>query len=332
MAESSFFQELDGVEVMGSRGGDAAVVGRIVFGISFFLRDPHTPETRGRVVAAAEHLLALVPPHHFRWWLLHGEGRPKPVRAAEPPAPAEVLRLSEEADLPFALTLWDSEPHDAAAPRHYLDFYCRGGSPAERNVSPMGSLQLYVPLPWIESRVPGTVRDLFMRLADTLQPFHGTGGLVLSAPVSRGWQQSAGEALYPMLHRFPGLETGYAWEMARALSERMGPVNWLTAVHHDLLAPLGGAEAVRRALDPETFPIHDYGGGLVIQAGSAPQLGDREAGVRIRFYDTVAGLLKPARVEFQGRMINHCVRPPGTEFSNEARARGQTEYLARFDP
>ncbi|HEX2091074.1 MAG TPA: type VI immunity family protein [Longimicrobiaceae bacterium] len=332
MEEISLFQDLDRLAVTAERGERTAVVGRIVFGMSFFLRDPHTPAARARVVAAAEHLLSVVPYHHYLWWLLHGRGRPQSLRRGEPPAPGEILRRSEEADLPFGLKLWDSEPHDATAPRHYLEFFCMGGSEEDRYIAPMGSLQLYVPLPWVESRVPGTVRDLFVRLADTLQPFHGTGGLALSSPVTREWQQSAGPNLYAVLHRFPGLETGYAWEMAGALEERMGSVNWLTAVHHDLLALVGGAGALRGALDPDTFPVHDYGGGLVIQAGPAPQLGDREAGVGIPFYDTVAGLLKPARVEFEGYVVNHAVRPPGSEFDDDVMARGQTEYLARFDP
>lgn len=327
----SLFVDLDTVELVATRGSRVATAGRIVFGLSFFVREPYGTETRQRIIAAADHLISLVPLDHYRWWLLHGEGNPQRLAQTRPPSPAEILDRSEQQEMPFALKLWDSEPHDAAAPRHFLEFFCLGEGLADQNVAPLGTLQFYVPLLWVEKQPPGTLVTLFRHLAQTLQPFHGTAGLTLSSPITPGWQQSAGDTLYELLQRFPGLETGYAWQMSAALGERMGPVNWLTAVHHDLLALCGGAGTVKQNLPAQLCTTFDFKTGLIIQAGPGPQLGDREAQVPIPAYQAVAAVLRPARIEYSGMVINPSVRYPGSDFSDAAIDQGQSEYLTRLD-
>lgn len=330
MVDANLFKDLDTVEVTANRGSRVATVGRIVFGFSFFIREPYSTEARQRLVAATDHLLSLIPVDSYRWWLLHGEGNPKRLPQTRPPAPSEILRRSDKEDLPFAFKLWDSEPHDAAAPRHYLEFFCLGESLADQNIAPIGTLQFYVPLPWLEQQAPGTAPHLFRHIVQTLQPFHATAGLTLSSPVTPGWQQSAGEALYEVLNRFPGLEIGYAWQMSDSLSERMGTVNWLTAVHHDLLDLCGGAAAVKKTLSAISL-VDEYAHGLIIQAGAAPQLGDRSSNIPIPTYNAVAAALRPARIEYAGMVINPSVQKPGSDFSDDVLDQGQLAYLTRLD-
>jgi hypothetical protein len=50
-------------------------------------------------------------------------------------------------------------------------------------------------------------------------------------------------------------------------------VNWLTVISDSLLDKLGNRQAFTAAL-PAAVTVHSYTGGLVLQAGELPQIGD----------------------------------------------------------
>lgn len=52
-------------------------------------------------------------------------------------------------------------------------------------------------------------------------------------------------------------------------------MSWLTVLGDEIVAELGGADPMRTVLEP-TCKIHEYPGGVVIQAGENPQLGGRD--------------------------------------------------------
>lgn len=71
-------------------------------------------------------------------------------------------------------------------------------------------------------------------------------------------------------------------------------VNWLTAINDDMVAALGGRTQMLMSLpgEVELFPVT---GGLVLQAGPEPALGDINLGDTLPFYQAVDALLKPLR-------------------------------------
>ena len=103
-------------------------------------------------------------------------------------------------------------------------------------------------------------------------------------------------------------------------------VNWLTALDDECFERLGGRDAVLSDLD-EAFKFYNYDGGVLIQAGPVPQLGDVNQRHIPRYYQQLARKLKPLRMVFpQGHSLLKSPRPQeksGADVSNE--------WLARFD-
>ncbi|VWC97512.1 bacteriophage gp31 protein [Burkholderia contaminans] len=128
------------------------------------------------------------------------------------------------------------------------------------------------------------------------RPVHGTAGLTLI--YASGMSQNTKYAL-PLMKRFPGFDfiDGVDFTMeAEATHNRIKCVNWLTVLGDEIVTELGGTGPMRAALEP-TCKIHEYPGGVVIQAGENPQLGDATRGDIPEAYRMVARYTKPVRFE-----------------------------------
>jgi len=77
-------------------------------------------------------------------------------------------------------------------------------------------------------------------------------------------------------------------------------VNWLTALGAGLLQQIGGLAKLRRDLSSEIELFELPGGGVVIQAGKMPLLGDINRGETLPLYQQVYKLLAPL-IETAGR-------------------------------
>lgn len=95
--------------------------------------------------------------------------------------------------------------------------------------------------------------------------------------------------LQPHLRRFPGLLPPPPLDGASA--EPVAPVSWLTILDEEQSERIGGPERLA-ALGPD-FPVMQYPGGHIIQAGPRPELGDGNKGKIPRHYDAVCDLLRP---------------------------------------
>lgn len=136
-----------------------------------------------------------------------------------------------------------------------------------------------------------------LKWCEMLRPDHGTFGLSLIPHFGSGAPKFATLA-WPVIQRYPGFD----WPDVGTWSVRVGnhldpgrcirTVNWLTVLDDGLVERLGGRMAMEKELG-EDCPIHDYDGGVVIQAGPEPQLGDVNAGDIPEPYRTVAHLSKP---------------------------------------
>ena len=137
--------------------------------------------------------------------------------------------------------------------------------------------------------------DETLAAARHLQPRQGFAGLALVPWVDHEVCQDACEIQFALSQQFDGLEMIDAWFTKNATPESVCSVQWLTIVHDSILARIGG----RAVLDnlPPGITVHDYGSGVVIQAGDAPSAGDVNKGETIPLYRAVARKLAPLRPE-----------------------------------
>jgi hypothetical protein len=100
-------------------------------------------------------------------------------------------------------------------------------------------------------------------------------------------------------------------------------VNWLTVLGERWLKEIGGIDHLRSQLD-DSFGFYSYDGGLVIQAGPKPQLGDSQRGHWPQDYVTLAKMLKSVQIKHHYPFHNG---GPGRRMDSEA----SNAWLFRFD-
>ncbi|OLP45041.1 type VI immunity family protein [Rhizobium oryziradicis] len=179
---------------------------------------------------------------------------------------------------------------DAATPY----FCCVIGSPEYKRYSRMNA---YYPMDWFGTREINAAHYI-ERMRDwcsLLNVSHGTAGFSLileeGTPKDRAIRLA-----FPFLKRFPGLDLPYSsrWSSGtrRAKKRFIRTINWLTATDHAFISELGGLGYIQGAVGEEC-PIHDYDGGIIIQAGPYPEIGDSNKGITPQHYITVGKLLEP---------------------------------------
>jgi hypothetical protein len=173
---------------------------------------------------------------------------------------------------------------------------------------------------------PGTAA--FQRLVHgwcrILKPYCGYAGIGAIQSVEGAERDRTAYDVYPIAVRFPGVEIEDAGAVSRRMGSHIKGVNWLTALSDEVLAPIGGRQALLAQLD-ENFRIMEYEGGVLIQAGPAPELGDVNRTQVPRFYRQLSRLVRPVRMEFPKG--DSFIRPPNADENTEATNR----WLARFD-
>jgi len=116
-------------------------------------------------------------------------------------------------------------------------------------------------------------RDCVLAWAKRLKPVHGLAGLtVLMSSFEDG------SYVLPALKKYPGLDIQVPLRFSGAVKgafDRIKCVNWLTVLGEELLEDLGGMFVLKNALEP-LCTLYPYPGGVLIQAGEAPRLGDVE--------------------------------------------------------
>lgn len=135
-----------------------------------------------------------------------------------------------------------------------------------------------------------------LRWCRICRPNHGCAGFTLI--FAAGMQQNTLYALQ-MMKRFPGFDFqdgGSFCTEAATVHNRIKCVNWLTILNDELVVELGGLIAMRKALEP-LCKVHEYLGGVVIQAGAYPQLGDTYCDNIPEAYRLVSRYTKSIRFE-----------------------------------
>ena len=140
------------------------------------------------------------------------------------------------------------------------------------------------------------LRDCVLDWAELLRPAHGSAGFTVIMELGVSIISAAPYA-YATLQQYPGLDIQVPVSFigkTQGVFNRIKCVNWLTILGDAILEELGGISIVRRALEPECT-LHSYSGGIIVQAGSTPRLGDAQRGHIPEQYRKVAQFTKPVR-------------------------------------
>jgi hypothetical protein len=97
--------------------------------------------------------------------------------------------------------------------------------------------------------------------------------------------------------------------------------NWLTILSDPFVERLGGRDAIREALG-EPFAVESFTGGVMIVAGNAPEVGDRNRNIDAPLYRKLARILRPIRIDQHPPV--YAMGPLSVEGEFDA-------WLARFD-
>jgi hypothetical protein len=99
----------------------------------------------------------------------------------------------------------------------------------------------------------------------------------------------------PLHRRHPGLGYGDAVRLSNAVDQGVVAVNWLTFLGADLVAALGGRDALASNAPAEVSVLPLGQGGVILRAGEAPKLGDLNRKDRLPAYHAVGRLVEPVR-------------------------------------
>lgn len=99
----------------------------------------------------------------------------------------------------------------------------------------------------------------------------------------------------PLLLRHPGLGYGDPMPFTNVAHKGAAVVSWLTLLGKRITADLGGVAALKKAAPKGVSILPVSGGGLLLRAGKAPQLGDVNRHDLLPLYRAVGKMVSPGR-------------------------------------
>ncbi|WP_233595425.1 MULTISPECIES: type VI immunity family protein [Corallococcus] len=295
------------------RDGQGRVVVQVGLLATLYFENAHRPETRDAVLTCVERLQACFG-QHLRWVVHPKSGKMYPHGSSRVPSLRAVMaqRGGNQA--------WEYSTHGGEQPEAASHFRIEAFGPPDWEKA-LGHLSFMLPLTWFADH-PGSLPALMLELCNHLHPIHGYGGPGLAESPDVGVESDFQPAVYAMARRFPGLEVDSPLSHARYLGDGIKGVNWLTIVGERFLPRVGGIPGLVATLGDE-ISLREYDGGVLIQAGSRPRMGDANDGRIPEPYLRVAQALRPLRVESVGSL--HFAG--GNRFTPET----SDEWLRRFD-
>ncbi|GGY36852.1 type VI immunity family protein [Pseudoduganella albidiflava] len=136
-----------------------------------------------------------------------------------------------------------------------------------------------------------TLLEVFVETCSAIEFRSALAGFGMNT--SRYEEEEAQTHAWAMGMRFRALDIPRMVDDALAVgSDGVKGVGWLTALGPEILDQLGGKAALRKALPAEVALI-DLPNGIVLKAGEAPILGDRNRREPLAHYQKIYGLLAP---------------------------------------
>lgn len=167
-----------------------------------------------------------------------------------------------------------------------------GGGAIKKSV---GVFHLSTPLNAFADQKAG-FREYVVQISERLKPLSGYGGIgvIQSLDIAAAEPFSSFERM--MGERFPGLEIESRLAHVIHLNQGIKGVNWLTVLGDRWIQEMGGLDFLRLWVT-EACTLYPYPGGVVIQAGSRPEIGDVQANRWPMHYVRLAKALKKIRVK-----------------------------------
>lgn len=284
---------LDDIRIMGSRGRIAARLGVMA---TIYVREPHTPKTRGGLGAAIDHLLSLFY-SDYRWRFDRSAKRYASTEGWTPPNYAKALSALDP------MVAVEIEMHGAERNEDASSYALGAYAPFRKPHPALGFLTVSMPFAWVERAAPVALQRVLDDLCRMVRPFHGYAGLGILRHPNYAFARKAEPFVVPLARRFPGLELDQPVSHARQCLDGIKGVNWLTVLHDDLIDKLGGASTLADRARAFDLSWSTYDGGGILQAGPTPQLGDLDQDMVPESYATADKLLKPVRAVYEDVII-----------------------------
>ncbi|ARK49521.1 DUF3396 domain-containing protein [Burkholderia pseudomallei] len=252
----------------------------VVRGVLYF-RNGFTPEVRKALVSCFEQYSAVIEEYHhatevaagqqpsktgpLRWFYAEGED---PTAYDQAPG-FERLAKTVPANQTLAVAMTSAE-HKLATGFYDFTVFALSDWKAERKRG-LDGVAFSVPRAFLVHR-PARFQAMFNVFAETLPTVHGHAGFAVNVPPMGRRPNEASEYFYA--RRFgPGIDVGDPMRSnIRKLYTKIKTVDWLNALDAELVREVGGSSSL--ALPPDWFVREPLGnGGLIIQAGAAPETG-----------------------------------------------------------
>ncbi|MBB2981543.1 MULTISPECIES: DUF3396 domain-containing protein [Burkholderiaceae] len=245
-----------------------------------YLRNGSSPEVRKALVSCFEQYSAVIDEYHHASEVAAGQEPSKtgPLRwlyaeGEDPTAydPSGFARLASSVPANQTLAVaMTSADHKLATGFYDFTVFALSDWKAERKRG-LDAVSFTVPRAFLVHR-PARFQAMFNAFAEALPTVHGHAGFAVNVPPMGRRPNEASEFFYA--RRFgPGVDVGDPARVnVRKLYTKIKTVDWLNALDAELVREVGGASSL--ALPPDWFirePLGD--GGLIIQAGAAPETG-----------------------------------------------------------
>ena len=257
--------------------------------MTLYFENGHTLEQREAIMQCHDEYWQIAGTHLH--WARHPQsGLPTDLTQVSLPLLREwVLQISKDEDLEI-MYHGGINKNDA----NFHSFKVFGRCKGRKKLS---YLSATLPLSWFKQPFRDQFIDLAHRFCNLLHPYHGYAGLAVISPIAYWAAREVELSVYPIARRFPGLEVDYPISHVRHLENGIKGVNWLTILADNWLEKLGGKSHLQIQLGKD-FIFYDYPGGVIIQAGTHPQVGDVNRQNIPEHYRKLSRLLKPIRVDY----------------------------------
>jgi hypothetical protein len=263
---------------------------RVMIGLfaTVFFENQLTREVREAVADVAEEYIHRVREH------LHWVTPPKAKR--ESPIDSEHGKLPRDwlANYPDGES-WSFDFHGGSSAKEASAFHVRGFGSKPHDDGGLGYVHVSFPLLWFAEH-RDTFPDYVLKLCQRLRPLSGYAGIGVIESHDGYARDKYQPVVREIAERFPGLEIEDRAGHTNHLRTGIKGVNWLTILGDHWLKEIGGLDYFRVRVD-ESFGFYPYDGGLIIQAGPKPQIGDVQANRWPQHYVTLAKVLKKIQIK-----------------------------------
>jgi|TARA_Y100000589_G_scaffold38657_1_gene32411 hypothetical protein len=259
----------------------------------------------------------------FKWTTNPNTGRWKSLKKTPYPYPDEwLLDVPQDEQWEFVFhggdKKTDASDVDVGA---YGEWIHEGNEAPASDDNSLSFIKMNFPMDFFVDR-DEKLPSIFGRWCSMLMADQAYAGFGLA--LSHGYETRVDPLVYQLAQRFPGLNVGSETTHSLRLLTRTKTPNWLTATCEPYVSQLGGGTVLQAAL-PDGW-VSPYDGGVIIQAGPKPLLGDREQGLDVAPYRQAARVLRSIRSTDHSGIAMGRVDGQTVFHTQEYR-----EWLSRFD-